>query len=111
MTDLMDPFDFARHEEDVAAAGLVSVGVGADAARASGLPRRALADFYRSMIHDFIDGGANLTQLLTAHGPVVLYVRRRGGCLDVGTRQDFAALGWAALCDLLDLTLIPESPS
>jgi hypothetical protein len=90
---------WARHEEEMAMRpDLVSVGIGNDAAARIKLTREQLGAALLSVFHDLIDGGANL---IDAEG-VRLYVRRRKNNVDIGTRQDFADLGWQRLCDELD---------
>jgi hypothetical protein len=91
-----------RREEVVAATpGLVDVGVSRDAARVTGMTSEAISDAVVDRFHDFIDGGANSIVLHLPAGAVTLYVRRRGRHVDVGSRKDFADLGWERLCDLL----------
>jgi hypothetical protein len=51
---------------------------------------------------NFIDGEANGLTVHVASGDLRLYARRRGRHLDLGTRQDFTALGWGTICDLID---------
>jgi hypothetical protein len=91
-----------RREEVVAATpGVVDMGIGRDAAHVTGMTSKQLSDAVVEHFHDFVDGGANAIVLHLPVGDVVLYARRRGRHLDVGTRRDFEDLGWGALCDLL----------
>jgi hypothetical protein len=91
-----------RREELVAATpGVVDVGVGRDAVRVTGLSGEEISHVILDCFPAFIDGGANGIVLHLPAGDVVLYARRRGRHLDVGTRQDFEDLGWGMLCDRL----------
>jgi hypothetical protein len=98
----MGAFDWLRWDEEVSAmeTPAVDIGIGRDAG--AGLGSDALADLVRDNYHDLTDRGANLLVLRVAGREVRLYARRRGRHVDVGTRRDFAELGWEALCDLLD---------
>ncbi len=95
-----------RHEELVASLpNVVDVGVGDDAAKVTGMSLVELSVMYRDQFHRFKDGGVYMTELrpeLVGGRVVKLYIRRRGRSLDVGTRKDFALLGWEGLCDVLD---------
>ena len=99
MSRTMAAHAWFHHEERIASLpGAIDVGVGDDAVHVTGLSSRDLGSRVRMVFHDLIDGGANLILV----GEIQLYVRRRGRSVDVGTRQDFAALGWEMICDLLD---------
>lgn len=105
MTRKMGFMEWSYHEEKIATLpGMADIGIGDDLVRKSGLPGRELGEVYRLQIHDFIDGGANLTRLHLPDGDLIVYVRRRGRSVDIGTRADFEALGWGMLCDELDRT-------
>jgi hypothetical protein len=93
-----------RREEVVAAnPDLADVGVGRDAVRVTGLSGEEISNAVVEVLHDLVDGGANAVVMHTTAGAVTLYVRRRGRSVDVGTRRDFADLGWASICDRLDV--------
>jgi hypothetical protein len=106
---ILDPFDWARHQEYLATlTGVVDIGLGPDALRASGLTQRELGALLGELFHSVPDGGASVAVLTVPCGPVRLYLRRRGKSLDAGTRQDLCALGWSPLCDLLDEKFPPS---
>jgi hypothetical protein len=100
---IMGPGEWARHEEMVAATpDVIDIGIGPDAQARAGIPARALGRLIRGTFHDLIDGGANRLECHLPGGDFCLYARRRGRSVDVGTRRDFDALGWGALCDVLE---------
>jgi hypothetical protein len=98
----LDEWD--RHAEELAAhPDLMSIGVGSDAQRTTGLDGPELCRLVGDRLHDLTDGGADLLTLTDPHGRRFrLYARRRGRTVDVGTRRDWTDLGWEKLCDVLD---------
>ena len=82
--------------------GVFNVGVGDDLTRVTGMTLVEICDALCPVATQMIDGGANIATLAYRGQEFVVYVRRRGKAIDLGTRIDFQALGWEPLCDLLD---------
>lgn len=87
------------------AMGFLDVGIGDDIELKTGLTKKEIGDGVVSVFHDLTDGGANVLLM----GGVRVYVRRRGNVLDIGSRKDFAKLGWEDICSMLDQTVDPKS--
>lgn len=96
--NLLSPTVMSFRGELATATGQVDIGVGSDAAAATGMSSADLGASVASVIDELTDGGANKMRLVG----VPLYAKRRGSLVDVGTRADFVAAGWAAICDILD---------
>ncbi len=94
--------ELVYHEEDVAKSGDISIGIGEDIVFVTGMTSRQIANLVLPLFHDMINGGAHSLKLTRGAEIVMIYARRRKGIVDVGTRKDFAKLGWEAICDLID---------
>ena len=76
-----------------------SIGIGAHLMEQTGCSGPDIADGIREIADDLADGGANL---LVLDSGIRCYVMRRGKAIDVGTREDFAELGWQDVVKALD---------
>jgi hypothetical protein len=95
----LDQWD--RHAEEVAAhPGVISIGD--DALLVTGLTGAALGQLIRERLCQMTDGAHLLTLTDPQGREHRLYARRRGRCVDAGTRKDFAQPGWEQVCDFLD---------
>lgn len=83
--------------------GAMSMGIGLDLERQSGLSPQDLATQLAPLVDQMIDGGANMIDLTWPTGITIrAYVRKRGKAVDIGSRKDFIELGWQPIVDELD---------
>ena len=103
----MGTAEWEAYKASVSHLPVCDVGIGTEAGTITKLTPLALGKLFRDSHHDFIDGGANVVNIVHDDGTCIrLYVRRRGNSLDVGTRQDFADMGWEGVCDSLDAPML-----
>lgn len=79
-------------------AGTYSFGIGQDLMLMTGLPVQQILAKIADVFDKPIDGGADVGFMNQTR----CYIHRRGKAVDIGTRTDFADLGWTDICDACD---------
>jgi hypothetical protein len=98
------PHGWAFEEESIdrLPSGAFSAGVGPDIVLQSGHSKESIVSGLRPIFDQLADGHAGVGFVDQTR----CYYWRRGKAIDLGTRSDFEEIGWSAICDACDASLM-----